>query len=151
MEELSHKIKDKEIQLASIIEKQRVITINLNNELKELKREFYSSCKHKCSGLFDTHDNEICQDEHCECPWHLLPDGTRINLDEVLNDISKVVGSDVRDKLRHPSWGGLLYGFPKHSNLYYVIVHIYSNTVPLWFAKKYTDIEPNHWSEHIQK
>ena len=150
MEELKLKIRDKEIQIASIKEKHRVITSKLNSELKELKTELktelYSRCKHKCSGIYD---NEICQDEHCECPsWHLLDDGTRINLDEVLNDISKVVGSDVRDKLKNMS--GLLYGLPKHDNLFYVIVCIYNNTVPLWFAKKYTDIEPNVCNKHIE-
>jgi hypothetical protein len=57
MEELKLKIRDKEIQIASIKEKQRVITSNLKNELKELKKELYSSCKHKCSRIYDTRDN----------------------------------------------------------------------------------------------
>ena len=101
MEELKQKIKDKDIQLTSIIYKHHLIISNLNNELKELKKELYSNCKHKCCGIYDTHDYKLCQDDDCECPWRLLDDGTRINLDEVLNDISKVVGSDVLDKFKN--------------------------------------------------
>lgn len=107
--------------------------------------------ENKC-GSYDTHDNKRCKDIECVCPCHLLEDGTRINLKEVLNDLSKVVGNNVEHTLKNMGMiPGLLYGIPKHSNFYYVIVNVYNITIPLWFAKKYTDIEPDCWTEYIEK
>ena len=74
-----------------------------------------------------------------------------MNLYDVITDISKVIGVDLFNQryfIVHRS-RGLLHGFPKHSNLYCIIVE-YDKTIPKWFSQKYTDIEENIWDDHIE-
>ena len=73
-----------------------------------------------------------------------------MNMAEILIDLSRALNINVlTSKKIIASLDGLLNSVPKHSNLYYVIVEIYNKKVPRWFADKYTDIEPDRWSEYI--
>ena len=68
----------------------------------------------------------------------------------VLMDLSRALNiSAFTSNTIIASLDGLFIGLPKHSNLYYIIVEIYNKKVPKWFADKYTDIEPDRWSEYI--
>ena len=72
-----------------------------------------------------------------------------MNLYDVITDMSKVIGVDLFNEKSIRWRGGLLYGLPKHSNLYCIIVE-YDKTIPKWFSQKYTDIEENLWDAYIE-
>jgi predicted GTPase len=97
-----------------------------------------------CSDVM-THFDIRCQNEHCTHP--LYP-----SVDEIMDDLSRAVDDpNIRETISD-LMSGLFGGTPKHSNLYYVIVHRYDKVIPSWFAKKYDDVEPG-WDcfiEHLK-
>jgi hypothetical protein len=64
-----------------------------------------------------------------------------IQLKEVLDDLSTVIGKDIKVYLEDKDMiNGLLKGIPKHSNYYHVLNIIYKRfDIPSWFLKKYTE------------
>jgi hypothetical protein len=74
-----------------------------------------------------------------------------MNLFEILTDLSNAIGVDLfqeKDlKLYIP---GLLHGFPKHCNLYFMISTVYKKKVPKWFAHKYNEVDMERWRERIE-
>ena len=75
-----------------------------------------------------------------------------MNQYEVINDMSKVIGVDLFNE-RKFIWRryALLFGIPKHSNLYSIITKYDSRPIiPKWFYQKYTDIEENLWEYYFE-
>jgi hypothetical protein len=80
-------------------------------------------------------------DSECSEEWS---DSTEENYtsetEEVLDDLAKAIGRDIRSELQlNGQINGLMHGVPKHANVYYYL-RKYGRGVPLWFFRKYTDI-----------
>ena len=73
-----------------------------------------------------------------------------MNLFEILTDLSNAIGINLFHENSMKQYEkGLLSGFPKHCNLYFIISNVYKKKVPKWFAFKYNEVDKELWSSHI--